>query len=438
MGSKAIEEGFFRFTSRLTRWFPRTGARILDGVFYPILSNGLLLRYFRNKNLKTLQGIRSFRRMLVIADIHIGDAILAETAVSALKDFFPEAQVDFAVKKSLEKLIEGHPDISQVWPVFTGGQFPNKSDIQGIQELSAEYDAVFNLCPFLEKKHFPKDGNVFHVTTHAPVFARNERRPGPPNHIAYQVHRFVYDILSLRFPIRRARPFESPRVFLSPAAIREAQQFVKALSLRGGEPVVFLNPDTASPFTRIPFHFQAELLKGLADMPCRILVGEGHTEKGIGERLLWQLPLLKRNRVKLVPAGFSLEAYTALIDHCDVFLSGDTGPLHLAAARKFDRNGRKPLGNRTAVFSVFGATPPRFSGYDSGPGFLESGQDAPARSYPSVSSCRNVTCVHKMAKVCDAKGCFESLDTGKILADIQSRLSELPAFKPAGVPAWNF
>src|SRR5579883_2250090 len=31
MGSNAVEDGFFWFASRLTHWFPRTGARMLDG-----------------------------------------------------------------------------------------------------------------------------------------------------------------------------------------------------------------------------------------------------------------------------------------------------------------------------------------------------------------------------------------------------------------------
>jgi ADP-heptose:LPS heptosyltransferase len=427
MESNPIQDSLFWFTSRFTKWFPRNGARILDGLFFPLLGNKLLLRHFQKKNQKTLRKIKSFNRLLVISDIHIGDAILAQTAISALKDFFPDAQVDFAVKKSLERLLESHPDISQVWPAFTGGQFPNPSDIQGIQELAAEYDAVFNFCPFFEEDQFPKDMRVFHVTSHIPVFARNERQPYSPNHISYQIHRFIYDLLSPRFPIRRARLFESPKVFLPPSAIVEARDFMSSSNFLDHKALIFLNPDTASLFTRIPFHFQAELLRSLVDMPCHILLGQGHTDQGIGERLLWTIPLLKRDRVRLIPAEVSLETYTALIDYCDLFLSGDTGPLHMAAARKIDKERKKPLRNRTAIFSIFGATPPRFSGYDSQPGFLESGQDVPARSYQSRSSCRNITCVHKMVKICDAKGCFENLDLGKILADIRERIGDLQA-----------
>ncbi|HEX9901759.1 MAG TPA: glycosyltransferase family 9 protein, partial [Acidobacteriota bacterium] len=103
--------------------------------------------------------------------------------------------------------------------------------------------------------------------------------------------------------------------------------------------------------------------------------------------------------------------YAALIDCCDVFISGDTGPLHIAAARKISRTGRYPLRNRTAVLSFFGATPARLSGYDSGqPGFLAANQDAPSWTFVSRSPCRNITCLDKLYKTCAVVRCFEGLD----------------------------
>jgi ADP-heptose:LPS heptosyltransferase len=171
--------------------------------------------------------------------------------------------------------------------------------------------------------------------------------------------------------------------------------------------------------------FLARLLEGLAQTPCKILLGEGHTDQGIGLELLLTLPLWKRDSVVLVPSSLSLEAYTALIDWSDVFISGDTGPLHLAAAWKSDREGRHGFRNRTAVLSIFGATPPRFSGYDSAPGFMESEQRAESHSYQSVSTCRNLTCMHKMAKDCDASGCFQDLDVEQIITHAQNLLKRV-------------
>ncbi len=60
-----------------------------------------------------------------------------------------------------------------------------------------------------------------------------------------------------------------------------------------------------------------------------------------------------------------LDAYAALIDWSDVFVSGDTGPLHMAAAWKKARKEGHVFRNRSGVVGIFGATPPRLSGYDS-------------------------------------------------------------------------
>jgi len=435
-------DAFVRIAGGVTRRFPRKGARVLDSVLYPLLGNPLLAGYFRRHNRKNLAKIEKFDNLLVISDIHIGDAILFQTAVSALRDFFPQARIDYLVKTSVKALLEGNPDITDLWPVFTGGQFPNPKDNLTVQAMAAEYDAVFNFSPFFPSALFPEPKKVFHFTSQAPLFVLNEAHPGVPNHITYQAHRFVYDLLSPVFPIRRARPFEGPSVFLPPEAVAEARRFLegKAGSRKG--PVVFLNPDTASPYTRVPVRYLTRLLTGLVgmrlepgagqDKPVRgetplVLLGEGHTDKGIGEKLMFSLPVIARERVKLVPAGFSLEAYAALVDRSDVFISGDTGPLHLAAAWKKDRAGKHPFRNKTAVISLFGATPPRFSGYDSRPGFLESGQGAESRSFQSQSACRNLTCMHKMGKECDAVGCFQGLDVEAILSQIHGVLMEKKA-----------
>ena len=100
----------------------------------------------------------------------------------------------------------------------------------------------------------------------------------------------------------------------------------------------------------------------------------------------------------------------------------------LAAAWKTDRQGRHPFRNRTAILSLFGATPPRLSGYDSRPGYMESGQKAESHSYQSVSACRNLTCMHKMAKECDASGCFQDLDVEQIIAHTRSLLKKSVCF----------
>lgn len=275
MKAASLPESFFKLTSQITRWFPKKGAKALNNVLFPILGNQWLVDSFRRANQKKLKKLSSFNHLLVISDIHIGDAVLIQTAVSALRDFFPSARIDYMIKKSASCLLEGHPEISELWPVFIGARFPIESDIQNVQEMSVEYDAVFNFSPFLNANCFPEGSNVFHFMTYAADFAQNEWKGTGINHISYQVHRFIYDLFHPLFSLNRARQFEGPALFLSPQAIGEARDFIEQTTGSEMKPIVFLNPETASPFTQIPMIYQRELLQGLLELPCRILVGRG-------------------------------------------------------------------------------------------------------------------------------------------------------------------
>ena len=412
---------FFYLTSSLTRWFPKSGAKILDGILMPLLGNSYLVNFLDWQNRRAFDRINKFDRILLIADIHIGDTMFSQTAISALKDFFPDSKVDYAVKKTVVGLLEGNPDMNHIWPVFTGALFPNESDIHTVQSLCAEYDLVFNFCPFLPKSLFPAKDRTFDFMSRTAVFVHNERQPGPCNHIAFQAHQFIYDLVGRRFKPKRVKPYEGAKLFVDSEAINEARGFLESRKIPHDQPWVFLNPDTASPYTRIPLEFQKKLAPGITELPMRLFIGGGHTQPGIEKEIWDSLPAEARERTTIVPPSVSLFAYSALLDWMDVFISGDTGPLHLAAARKFDRNGKHSFRNRTVVMSVFGATPPRFSGYDSNlTGYLGSAQNAKCFTYQSESSCRNLSCMHKMAKSCDTEGCYQSLPVEKMLEDIKA------------------
>jgi hypothetical protein len=179
----------------------------------------------------------------------------------------------------------------------------------------------------------------------------------------------------------------------------------------------------------MPFDAQAELLQEIvarAPTTTTILLGAGHTAAGIGERLLATVPTAMQRCIHIVPRSMPLDDYAALIDFADVFITGDTGPLHLAAARRYARSGCHQFRNRTAVQSFFGATPPRMSGYDSfRSGYLAANQDAPSRCYQAVSPCRNVTCVNKLFKTCVKPRCFEHVDVDALASHAAAHLHSL-------------
>jgi ADP-heptose:LPS heptosyltransferase len=429
-----LQKTLFHLSSSLTERFPRTGARCLDTALVPLLAHPWLEAWFRRRNRAVLDRLDQLRRVLVLADVHLGDAVMLEGLVMAIRDFFPEAEIHYVISRSSRPFLEGHPDVSRLWPVYTGSPLASDRDLAAVGELIAGgFDLVVNACPsFVPGRPLPERTPVLDFLTHAPCLVRNEYAPAEPNHFLFQSHRFLADLLRERWPCRRPAEVRGARVFLDDPAVDAADAFADSARAQGNEAWVLLNPDGASPYTRPPEAFLSALLRRLTAGGALVLVGEGHTDAGVGLRLQEALPAALRARTRSVPATLPAPAYAALLDRVDVFVSGDTGPLHWAAARKVSRTGWRQFRNHTTVYSLFGATPARMSGYDSSAaGFLPAWQDAPSAVFQSQAPCRNITCLNKLHKTCRNPRCFEGCSPDLVADAVLARLGELQASGPS-------
>jgi len=427
MNQKKLYKALFRASSLLTDWFPRTGAWLLNATISGLLGNNFLINNSLKENIDRLKQVKEFRRILVIGDLNIGDAINLQAAISGLRDFFPDSEIHYVTNRSAVNLIDGNSEISTLWPVFTCAPFPNENDLKNIKTLVAEnrYNVIFNFCPFIkENRLFRKDQNVINYFPLVLILVRNNREAITNNHIVYQTHRFIHYLFSDLVTNKRKELFKGVNLTLSDAAIKQAQTILVSKDLPRGNPLILYNPDAASRFSRIPFELQGSIIKQLAQLPYVILLGAGHTAKNIELMLQNLLPPSQRSKVIIIPPSVPLDCYAALIDFSDVFITGDTGLLHIGAARKCARSKNYKFRNKTAIFSVFGASSARIYGYDSQLSeFFSANQEAPSYVYIAESPCRNITCINKMAKTCKSVRCFQSLDTGKIVHDIECYLS---------------
>ena len=427
-----VQEILFGGSSWLTDTFPHLGPSLLDVTVRSVAGSRPVAAISAWRSRGIARRMLGFRRFLVIADVHIGDALIGQPTLTALRDFFPDAEIDYAVNRAVAPLVEGFPDATRVLPTFEGAALPSAADVAALRHLirTGRYDLCLNLCAFIAQGDVAGPRQPFvDFAAHGAAILRNENDASRINHFSYEAYRFVRGVLgSVARPVREER-FPGTRTSYSDAAIEGAARFATSVGLSPTTPVVMYNPDTASRFTMMPFDAQADLLRAIvarAPTATTILLGAGHTAAGIGERLLAVLPTAMHRRVHIVPRSLPLDAYAALIDFADVFVTGDTGPLHLAAARRYGRSGRHQFRNRTAVLSFFGATPPRMSGYDSfRPGYLAANQDAPSVCYQAVSPCRNITCVGKLFKTCVTPRCFEHVDVDALAAPAVAHLHSL-------------
>lgn len=88
------------------------------------------------------------KKFLIIQTAFIGDVVLATSLVEKLHTFYPEAQIDFLLRKGNEQLLMGHPFIHEVliWDKKTDKQ---KNLFQMIFRIrKSKYDKVINVQRF--------------------------------------------------------------------------------------------------------------------------------------------------------------------------------------------------------------------------------------------------------------------------------------------------
>lgn len=429
-------EWLFRIFSLLTDYFPRSGARLLDKILINILGHRSLQRREKRLNRAIVTSTPSFNRILVICDLNIGDVMLIQPSVAALRDIFPEAVIDYAITRSAAGLVYGDPHISTLYPIFVGAPYPLDEDFYRLGGIlrNGQYDFVMNFCPHFHKKWLHRYvPNVLGCRLLAQEIFTNCLRTDSKNHVAYRSNRYIYEMFSEVSP---SLPGEFPgiSITISSEAIDRAARFLLEHRLLTERPIIFYNPDASSRFTAIPFDQQISLLRKLAELPYPLLLAAGHIFEKIELKLLRELAPRLRDKVTIVPASIPIDSYAAIVDSCSLFITPDTAQLHIAAARKIAAGGGVfRFHNRTAVFGVFGATPPRLYGYDSRQaGFIAANQDAPSHTYVAPSPCRNLTCTNKKAKTCRKIRCFEHLDIESICRDAAQYLALLPTAAPAG------
>jgi hypothetical protein len=216
--------------------------------------------------------------------------------------------------------------------------------------------------------------------------------------------------------------FHGVDIELCNRAIEEAYSFFVENEIEPeSENMVYWNPDTATPATLIPFRLQLRMLQELTRLPGKILLGAGYKQTGIEFNLLARLTAAEAARVVLVPKEISIEAFAVIVDRCNAFISGDTGPIHVAAAHKRAAEGFYPFRNRTAIISIFGPTPARLYGYDSRhAGFLRANQAAECRTYVPESHRRTFMHIFKNHIPLVNVSCFyEKMDVDHLLNEVK-------------------
>ncbi len=192
-----------------------------------------------------------------------------------------------------------------------------------------------------------------------------------------------------------SRRTETP-LYLTPhhvhAAYEQARQ-IKAHSHLQHEKLLVVSPDTASAITRPPTELLASALIQVLErrQDICICVLPSYTDRQAAHRLYHQLAPLYVKRVVLLPEEprATLLEVAALLDQADIFVTGDTGLMHLAATTKLladapAQQEERPR-NTARIVAIFGGTNPAFYASESRTAIVGRGRKEQMTYRPGIA-----------------------------------------------------
>ncbi len=336
--------------------------------------------------------IQDTTRYLVTMYVGIGDAVVVGlAAIDQLVQHNPRAygQIDVLCNQVQAELFAHDPRVRRVFeasrllfppPEVTSwlkGLLPRGEAADLIQCLQAQhYEAVVSgmFAPGLYTR--------LHAPTIAPSLldlwndwrALHHLQDRPMSKI---IRRAISNYSGT--PLPHSALSETVPLYLPSTQVQRANTLVAHLYEQAGVSphegkLLFVAPDTASDVTRPPTALLADALADVLEQYQHMLIcilpaytytcsaqdlytrlAEQHTEQHIKRVFL----------LAAEPRATLLET-TALIDQADIFVTGDTGVMHLAATEKrlrHDDDGGIAPRNTTQIIALFGGTNPALYGY---------------------------------------------------------------------------
>lgn len=416
---------------QVARWTSRLSGPLIDRILKALSSSKKTHNFIKHLERKRIRSIQNLKRILIIPDINIGDAVLTQSFISPLKKAFPHLDLSYVYQHRAGPLVQANPHINHHFPLFKALGFPSEEDRRNLIKLIVQhdFDLIFNFSPYFSKNMFKHSSSkVIYPLRFIGNVIQAYASESQKAQIVFQMNRFANELLEEISPEIKFTPnpnFSGPFLYATEQLFQKTQRTLESLNIKPHTCKVFFNPDTSSSYTFIPFPFQLALLKGLLSQDnITLIMNRGFVFKDIEKKLIQALPSPLREKVMVIPGNTPIDVYAGLTDHWDVFISGDTAPLHLAAAKKIIVDSGQKFRNSTAVIGIFGATSGKIYGYDSfSSGYLPSSQDAPARAFEGSPSCKNLTCIDKIFKNCPEIRCFKGLKPAEVIDYIRGRFS---------------
>lgn len=285
----------------------------------------------------------SRQRVLIVRLSAIGDVVHTLPALAALRRAMPDAHLAWIVESLSAPLLEGHPMLDELI-VYPRDRWQRQGYLRSLPGDSWDFframrrrrfDVAIDFQGLTKSALIPWMSSIPARIGYGGKDSRELSRwfytvrCEPPDDIRHVVQRNLYLLTALGVSGQSVE-FPLPDF----GAERESvDRQLGQQGIAGGEKMVFLNPGAGWETKRWPPQYYGRLASLIARATgTAVLITWGPAEERLVETAMAEVPPDLRGRVHRAPPT-TVREFAALLDRCSVIVGGDTGPVHLAAAR---------------------------------------------------------------------------------------------------------
>lgn len=288
--------------------------------------------------------------MLIRGVNWVGDCVMTLPALSALRKALPESRISLLVKPWVSPLFEKDPRIDEIIiyaDEYKGiiGKLKLSKTLKRKAFCSAilfqnAFDAalITFLAGIKERVGYNSDGRGFLLTTSVSL-TKNEKK----------IHQIYYYLKLLEY-VGIDAGYSDPYIYLTFEERLSARRLLN--NMQG--PILGINPGATYGLAKrwLPERFAEITNWFINDTHGSVVIFGGQSEVDIADEIYKKVnsELRTPNSLLNIVGKTSLRELISLISECDVFVTNDSGPLHIAYA----------VG--TPLVAIFGSTDPQLTG----------------------------------------------------------------------------